>query len=86
MARVPLPTAAPPERARGPEDAARLALFLASPASAPLTGRHLDVGMDWQSLVGHVEELMATERLMLKRLDGPGGPGTPGVPGPQEKP
>ena len=22
--------------------------------------------MDWQALVGHVEELMATERLMLK--------------------
>jgi NAD(P)-dependent dehydrogenase (short-subunit alcohol dehydrogenase family) len=77
---VPLPTGAPPARARGPEDAARLALFLASDASTPLTGRHLDVGMDWQSLVGHVDELMATDRLMLKRLNGPGARGAPDGP------
>ena len=65
---VPLPTGTPAARARGPQDAARLALFLASDDSAGLTGRHLDVGQDWPALIGHIPELMASDRLMLKRV------------------
>jgi 3-oxoacyl-[acyl-carrier protein] reductase len=65
---VPLPSGPPAARARGPEDAARLALFLASDESGRLTGRHLDVGMDWRALAGHTDEVMATDRYMLKRI------------------
>ena len=65
---LPLPTGAPAARARGPEDAARLALFLASDESFPLTGRHLDVGTDWPALVGQIDDLMATDRFTLKRV------------------
>jgi NAD(P)-dependent dehydrogenase (short-subunit alcohol dehydrogenase family) len=68
---LPLPTGTPAARARGPEDAARLALFLASDQSAGLTGRHLDVGTDWESLVGRIDGLMATDRFMLKRTTEP---------------
>jgi NAD(P)-dependent dehydrogenase (short-subunit alcohol dehydrogenase family) len=65
---LPLPTRAPAARARGPQDAARLALFLASDDSAGLTGRHLDVAQDWPSLIGHIAEVMASDRFMLKRV------------------
>jgi NAD(P)-dependent dehydrogenase (short-subunit alcohol dehydrogenase family) len=64
---LPLPSGPPAARARGPEDAARLVLFLASPAAAGLTGRHLEVGQDRQSLAGTIDEVMATDRYTMKR-------------------
>jgi 3-oxoacyl-[acyl-carrier protein] reductase len=65
---LPLPTGQPAARARGPEDAAALALFLASDDSAGLTGRHLDVGQDWRSLAGRIDEVMASDAYTMRRV------------------
>jgi NAD(P)-dependent dehydrogenase (short-subunit alcohol dehydrogenase family) len=65
---LPLPSGPPAARARGPEDAAALALFLASQETAGLNGRHLDVSQDWASLAGHIDEVMASDRFTMKRV------------------
>jgi NAD(P)-dependent dehydrogenase (short-subunit alcohol dehydrogenase family) len=65
---LPLPTGPQAARARGPEDAARLALFLASADATGLNGRHLDVSQDWPALAGHIAEVMATDRFTMKRI------------------
>jgi NAD(P)-dependent dehydrogenase (short-subunit alcohol dehydrogenase family) len=70
---LPLPTGPQAARARGPEDAAQLALFLAAEETRGLTGRHLDVSMDWRSLAGHIDELMASDLYTMKRIVPPRG-------------
>ena len=54
-----------------PEIAAELALFLASPAAAGITGRLISaVWDDWKSLPGRVQELDRSALFTLRRIDG----------------
>jgi NAD(P)-dependent dehydrogenase (short-subunit alcohol dehydrogenase family) len=54
-----------------PEKAAELAVFLASPAAAGVTGRLISaVWDDWKSLPEHAEELDRSAMFTLRRIDG----------------
>jgi 3-oxoacyl-[acyl-carrier protein] reductase len=53
-------------RARPPEDAARLAVWLASEASGGLTGRHLSVQGELPGSPAAIVELMAGERYTMR--------------------
>jgi len=54
-----------------PELAAELALFLASPAAAGITGRLISaVWDDWKSLSAHAQELNHSALYTLRRIDG----------------
>jgi len=54
-----------------PEIAAELALFLASPAAAGITGRLISaVWDDWKSLPGRAQELDQSALFTLRRIDG----------------
>jgi 3-oxoacyl-[acyl-carrier protein] reductase len=54
-----------------PERAAELAVFLASPEAAGITGRLISaVWDDWKSLPEHAEELSKSSMFTLRRIDG----------------
>lgn len=62
------------QKAKGgtpPERAAELAVFLASPESAGITGRLIStVWDDWKSLAGRGTELVGSAMYTLRRIDG----------------
>ena len=61
--------ARPGEPAAPPERAAELAVYLASEASAGLTGRLISaVWDDWRGLTGRIPEVMATDLYTLRRV------------------
>lgn len=55
-------------RARPPEMAAALAVFLASGETDDLTGRHLSVADDWAALNDKMGAIMASELYTLRRV------------------